>query len=392
MARPVVRIATIGVAIGIAMIILSSAVVRGFQQEVRDLVIGFGSHVRIVAADQGRAQGTAPIDPQTVDYEKILAVSGVRHVQRFGTLPGILQVDDNVKGVVFKGYASDFDSAFFVRRVVDGRLPRFGLDSTAHELMIGEAQARRLGVAINKKVRIYLADPQGGIRPRVFTVTGLYRTGLQEFDDQFVFGDLRQIQQIAGWATTGTPMVGGFEVLLNDYDDLWTASDSIFFATPFDLDVQTIVDQHPELFNWLAMLDLNVELIIALMVFIAIINLASAMLIIMLERARSIGLLKAIGMADRPLVQVFVRLSARIFLRGLFWGNLIGLGLALMQLQTGWIQLDAESYFLSEVPIALEWGRLALIELGVMAVCVGMMAVPALYVARVDPVKALKFD
>lgn len=197
------------------------------------------------------------------------------------------------------------------------------------------------------------------------------------------------MRNLSGWDSTQT---GGYEILLDDYDALWTAQDSVFFLVPFGLDLQSITDQQPELFNWLSMLDMNVELIIALMVFIAIINLASAMLIIMLERARSIGLLKAIGMTDRPLVSIFVRLAGRIFLRGMFWGNVVGLGLAILQQQTGWVKLDAASYYLSEVPVFMEWGALLAIETGVLLVCILVMALPAMYVARIDPVKALKFD
>lgn len=387
MARPVVRIATGGVAVGLAMIILSWSVVRGFQREVQDLVVGFGAHLRVVAPEQGRAQQTAPFDSNALDTARIAALPGVRHVQQFGQIPGILQVNDQVKGVVYKGFGADFDQVFFERRVVEGRLPDFGAEGS--DLMLGVQTAKNLGIELDQKLRLYLADGRGGVRPRVFKVCGLYSTGLQEFDDAYVFGGLHHVRNLSGWDSTQT---GGYEILLDDYDALWTAQDSVFFLVPFGLDLQSITDQQPELFNWLSMLDMNVELIIALMVFIAIINLASAMLIIMLERARSIGLLKAIGMTDRPLVSIFVRLAGRIFLRGMFWGNVVGLGLAILQQQTGWVKLDAESYYLSEVPVFIEWWALLAIETGVLLVCVLVMALPAMYVARIDPVKALKFD
>ena len=387
MARPVVRIATGGVAVGLAMIILSWSVVRGFQREVQDLVVGFGAHLRVVAPEQGRAQQTAPFEINALDVARIAALPGVRHVQQFGQIPGILQVNDQVKGVVYKGFGADFDQVFFERRVVEGRLPDFGAEGS--DLMLGVQTAKNLGIELDQKIRLYLADGRGGVRPRVFKVCGLYSTGLQEFDDAYVFGGLHHVRNLSGWDSTQT---GGYEILLDDYDALWTAQDSVFFLVPFGLDLQSITDQQPELFNWLSMLDMNVELIIALMVFIAIINLASAMLIIMLERARSIGLLKAIGMTDRPLVSIFVRLAGRIFLRGMFWGNVVGLGLAILQQQTGWVKLDAASYYLSEVPVFIEWGALLAIETGVLLVCVLVMALPAMYVARIDPVKALKFD
>ena len=186
--------------------------------------------------------------------------------------------------------------------------------------------------------------------------------------------------------------VGGFELRVEDYGSLWTMADSLFFAVPYALDVRSVVDDHPELFQWLAMLDLNVELIIGLMLLIAILNMASALLLLMLERTRSIGLLKALGMADAPLMSVFVRIAVRILLRGLLWGNAIGFGLALLQQQKGWITLDARSYYLSTVPIHLDLGQIAMVEAGVLVACALAMFLPARYISRLKPVESLRFD
>jgi lipoprotein-releasing system permease protein len=361
-----------------------------------------------------------------------------------------------------------------------GRLPAFDAADAAMEILVSAIHARELGLVPDRKVRLLLADARGEIRPRVFTVTGVYETGLQEFDAEFVFCGLHHLQALSGWgiaarmlvsdrmvddgpavrcaevtATGGSdrlryewtgvdwkgkgphPLtglgeamvvvsdgggtvpdtawvvwddglseapevrtaggssghyVGGFEMRVEDYASLWTIADSVFFAVPYDLDVRSVVDDHPEMFQWLAMLDLNVELIIGLMVLIAILNMASALLLLMLERTRSIGLLKALGMADRPLMGVFVRLAVRILLRGLAWGNALGFGLALFQQSTGLVKLDAASYYLSEVPIALDLSRIALVECGILAVCALAMFVPARYISRLDPVESLRFD
>jgi lipoprotein-releasing system permease protein len=186
--------------------------------------------------------------------------------------------------------------------------------------------------------------------------------------------------------------IGGVEIRVDDYEGIWTVADSLFFAVPYDLDVRSVVDDHPEMFQWLAMLDLNVELIIGLMVLIAILNMASALLLLMLERTRSIGLLKALGMADGPLMGVFVRLAVRILLRGLLWGNLLGFGLALVQQYTGIITLDARSYYLSTVPIELDLVRIAKVEFGILCVCAVAMFLPARYISRLNPVESLRFD
>ena len=478
-ARPVVRIAEGGVAVGVALIIMSLAIVQGFQRDVRELVVGFGAHLRVVAADQGRAQGTDRVAWADVDTAALRAVQGVEHVQAFAQRPAILETGEEVDGVVVKGLGPDADPEFLGRALRAGVLPKWMPEGTAMELLVSEIQARALGLDLGQRVRLLLADARGELRPRVFTVVGLYETGLQEFDGEFVFCALHHLQELSGWGIkarirvsdalvgdvpglreidvvatggqdrlrytwTGTDWrgsgphallgqgsaqvvvsdggetvpdtawvtwdasgerpevrlaggssgryVGGFELRVKDYDALWTISDSVFFAVPYDLDVRSVVDDHPEMFQWLAMLDLNVELIIGLMVLIAILNMASALLLLMLERTRSIGLLKAVGMADGPLMGVFVRLAVRILLRGLAWGNALGFGLALLQRETGWIALDARSYYLSTVPIEIDLARIATVELGILIVCALAMVLPARYISRLDPVESLRFD
>ena len=479
-ARPVVRIAEGGVAVGVALIILSLAIVQGFQRDVRELVVGFGAHLRVVAADQARTQGTDRVAWADVDTARLRAIPGIRHVQAFAQRPGILETAEEVEGIVIKGLGVDADTAFLATRLTEGRLPDFSVDPGSDDLLVSAVQARELGLEVGRRVRLLLADARGDMRPRVFTICGLYATGLQEFDAEYVFCGLHHLQQLSGWgirarmqvgavadelsgveavqvlatggqdrltyAWTGVPWrgagphvltgsgearvvvgdggktlpdtawvrwmdghgmpppdirlaggsddryVGGFELRVADYSALWTVSDSLFFAVPYDLDVRSVVDDNPELFQWLAMLDLNVELIIGLMLLIAILNMASALLLLMLERTRSIGLMKALGMADAPLMRVFVRLAVRILFRGLLWGNVIGFGLAWLQLQTGWITLDARSYYLSAVPIHLDLVRIATVELGILLACAAAMFLPARYISRLRPVESLRFD
>lgn len=479
-ARPVVRIAEGGVAVGVALIILSLAIVQGFQRDVRELVVGFGAHLRVVAADQGRTQGTDRVAWADVDTARLRAIPGIDHVQGFAQRPGILETAEEVEGIVIKGLGADADTAFLARRLVEGRLPHFRKDAGTEDLLVSAIQARELGLEVGQRVRLLLADARGDMRPRVFTICGLYATGLQEFDAEYVFCGLHHLQQLSGWGIrarmqvvdladdlpgveaiqvlatggrdrliytwTGVPWtgagphilsgsgqaqvvvgdggqtlpdtawvrwmdghgmpppeiqlaggtddryVGGFELRVADYGALWAVSDSLFFAVPYDLDVRSVVDDHPELFQWLAMLDLNVELIIGLMLLIAILNMASALLLLMLERTRSIGMMKALGMADAPLMQVFVRLAVRILFRGLFWGNVVGFGLAFLQMKTGWIALDARSYYLSTVPIHLDLMRIASVELGILLACAVAMFLPARFISRLRPVESLRFD
>lgn len=492
-ARPVVRMAQGGVAIGVALIILSLAIVQGFQRDVRDLVVGFGAHLSVVAGDQGRSQGTGRVAMDAVDVERLETIPGVRHVQAFAQRPAILETRDEVDGVIVKGLGSDADPAFLANNLKAGQMPCFAgdcADSLAMDLLVSTELGSGLGLELGDRVRLLLADARGVLRPRVFRVCGLYATGLQEFDSEYVFCNLAQLQALSGWGIaarlrveelepldgddarpsgvrtvtaaatggagtlvyqwdqpgwrgkgphqlegaqgsarlvvsdggetvpdtawlewsavpeteiSGWPTIrtsgrseqaycGGFEIMVDQYAALWTVADSVFFAVPYDLDIRSVVDDHPEMFQWLSMLDLNVELIIGLMVLIAILNMASALLLLMLERTRSIGLLKALGMQDGPLMGVFVRLAVRILLRGLAWGNAIGFGLALLQQQTGLVSLDARSYYLSTVPIDLDLLRIAQVEAGILLVCALAMFLPARYISRLDPVESLRFD
>lgn len=480
-ARPVVRIAEGGVAVGVALIILSLAIVQGFQRDVRDLVVGFGSHLRVVAADQGRTQGTDRVAWAMVDTARLRDLQGVEQVQAFAQRPAILETAEEVEGVIVKGLGADADTAFLAQRLVAGRLPDFHPDADTMDLLVSSIHARELGLEPGRRVRLLLANAKGDMRPRVFTVCGVYGTGLQEFDAEYVFCGMHHLQQLSGWGIAarlqvsdpvvddlpgvryvkamasggqarldyrwtgvdwrgpgphplegsgsarlvvtdggetlpdtawidwidghGMPpptvrlaggthdrYIGGIELRVADYASLWTLADSVFFAVPFTLDVRSVVDDHPELFQWLAMLDLNVELIIGLMLLIAILNMASALLLLMLERTRSIGLMKALGMPDAPLMAVFVRLAVRILVRGLLWGNAIGFGIALLQLQTGWITLDARSYYLSTVPIHLDLVRIVMVEAGILVACALAMFLPARYISRLDPVESLRFD
>ena len=480
-ARPVVRIAEGGVAVGVALIILSLAIVQGFQRDVRELVVGFGAHLRVVAADQGRTQGTDRVAWEDIDTARLRSIPGVEQVQAFAQRPAILETAEEVEGVLVKGLGMDADTAFLSDRLQRGRLPDFSPESESMDLLVSSIHARELGLDIGQRVRLLLANPKGEMRPRVFTVCGVYATGLQEFDAEYVFSGMHHLQQLSGWGIaarlqvsdpvvdeqsgvryvqaaanggrnrlqfqwkgvewrgpgphplegsgsarlvvsdggetlpdtawidwgddsemtgptirlaggTSDRYIGGVEIRVRDYGALWTLSDSVFFVVPYDLDVRSVVDDHPELFQWLAMLDLNVELIIGLMLMIAILNMASALLLLMLERTRSIGLMKALGMPDAPLMAVFVRLAVRILVRGLLWGNAIGFGLAMLQMQTGWIALDARSYYLSTVPIHLDVVRIAMVEAGILLACALAMFLPARYISRLDPVESLRFD
>jgi lipoprotein-releasing system permease protein len=487
LSRPVVTIATWGVAVGIALMIIAIAIVTGFQQEVREKVIGFGAHFQIVNADQSFNKESSRLEIQQDFYPSLNDAPGIRHIQLFATKPGIMETDENLQGVVIKGVGTDFDWSFFTPKITVGSPLQIGTSGGENQLMISEFTANRLDLSQGDKVTLYFVLKEGDIRPRNFVVTTLYNTGLKEFDEQFVFVDIAHIQRINQWGIeaqialldscgadfvtvqglgfggqdelryswnaelagggphlitmqrNGLPVLdtsftlivddgirslpdtahmrifkapndscyrsesstsggswkyytGGFEVLIDDYSQLHEMDDSVFYQVPYYLDVLNVTDRNPEIFSWLEMLDLNVDLIIYLMILIAVVNMTSALLIIILERTNMIGMLKAFGMRDRLVVFIFIRHAARIIGRGMLYGNVLGFGLCLLQKYTGLVSLDPETYYVDAVPVKFDLPYLFQIEAITFLVCVFMMLLPALYVAKITPVKAIRFD
>lgn len=485
LSKPVVFIATAGVAIGVALMIVSVAIVTGFQREVRGKVIGFGAHFQIVNTEQTYNRESSRLEIKQDFYPGMADMEGVRHIQVFATKPGIMETRDDLQGCIIKGVGEDFDWSFFEDKIVEGEPLDLSTEGASPDLMISEWTSRRMKIGIGDKVTLYFVLEEGDIRPRNFEVTTIYSTGLKEFDEQFVFVDIAHIQRINQWGieaqllvsdscedgsivleafgfggrgdlrydwpgtdlvgkgphrvqalgdTTFTVVVhdrdrslpdtasahirfaspgsipcfytveiettggsskyyaGGFEVLIDRYEDLIPMGDVLFYEVPYYLQVQNVADRNPEIFSWLEMLDLNVDLIIYMMILIAVVNMTSALLIIILERTNMIGMLKAFGMRDRDVVLVFVRHAARIIGMGMLIGNIIGFGLGFLQHQTKVVSLNPESYYVNTVPIEFNWSYLLQVELVTFIICVLFMLLPALYVAKIDPVKAIRFD
>lgn len=485
LSKPVVFIATAGVAIGVALMIVSVAIVTGFQREVREKVIGFGAHFQIVNTEQTYNRESSRLEIDQDFYPELSDMEGVRHIQIFATKPGIMETRDDLQGCIIKGIGEDFDWSFFEDKILEGEALNLHTEGASSDLMISQWTSKRMQIGIGDKVTLYFVLEEGDIRPRNFTVTTIYSTGLKEFDEQFVFIDIAHIQRINQWGieaqllvsdscksgtvgieafgfggrgdlrynwpgtdlkgkgphqvslkgdTTFTVIVhdrdrslpdtaivrfhyaspdsipcsyrtesmttggssrfyaGGFEVLIDRYEDLIPMSDELFYKVPYYLQVQNVADRNPEIFSWLEMLDLNVDLIIYMMILIAVVNMTSALLIIILERTNMIGMLKAFGMRDRDVVLVFVRHAARIIGLGMLIGNLTGFGLAFLQQQTGLVGLNPESYYVNKVPIEFNWLYIFQVELVTFVICTLFMLLPALYVAKIEPVKAIRFD
>jgi lipoprotein-releasing system permease protein len=471
--RPVVRIATVGVAIGMALIVVATSIVHGFQQEVKELVVGFGSDIQVLNADYDNQK----IIRQPATEAELSELEGVRAVHPFYTLPGIIESQSGVKGVVAKGLNEETTQAFLERFMVDG-----DLDLGADGAVLSVHQAQRLELEAGDRFTVYLVGGPNGVRPRNFKLTGTYRTGLLEYDQEFMFLPAAWVQEAAGWGLEMQVLAEGESVELRSYGSrtapvyqwhrrsesgsweptrdvvgatasivpeagaefmvtavgrdanerlvpdsirlyaadstwawerlggswaaaasglevyvepgaaLWDVEARVYDALPIGWRTETVLQQAPEMFTWLGMLDLNVEIIIGLMVLISVINMTSALLILILERRPMVGMLKALGMPDAQVMRVFFWQAVRIIGRGFVWGNVVGLALVALQSSTGWVALNPEAYYLDVVPVRVDAVYLVGVELLAFGACALMMGLPSLASVRIRPAEALRIN
>lgn len=384
--RPVVRLAISGIALGFSAMIISVAIVKGFKQEIREKVIGFSAHVQISKFDANQSFESSPIEFNTANLSSIAKLEGVRHVQAFATKAGIVRKGSEIEGVIAKGVDSGYDWSFFRKSLRAGAIPVYANSSRSSDILISTVLARKLNLNVSDSLVTYFV--QQPPRARKFKIVGIYETGLEEFDEKFVFCDLAQIRKLNDWNDS---TIGGLEVQLSDFDALDEAAPRIYATTGSDLDVRTIREMYPQIFDWLGLQDINAVVIIILMIIVAGINMIAALLVLILERVGTIGTLKAIGASDASVRNIFLRIAALLISRGLFWGNVVGIGICLLQHYFHWIRLDQDSYYIAYVPIRLLLLDLLWMNLGTLLVCTMMMLVPTLLVTRIRPVRALRF-
>lgn len=384
--RPVVRLAISGIALGFSAMIISVAIVKGFKQEIREKVIGFSAHVQISKFDANQSFESSPIEFNTANLSSIAKLEGVRHVQAFATKAGIVRKGSEIEGVIAKGVDSGYDWSFFRKSLRAGAIPVYANSSRSSDILISTVLARKLNLNVSDSLVTYFV--QQPPRARKFKIVGIYETGLEEFDEKFVFCDLAQIRKLNDWNDS---TIGGLEVQLSDFDALDEAAPRIYATTGSDLDVRTIREMYPQIFDWLGLQDINAVVIIVLMIIVAGINMIAALLVLILERVGTIGTLKAIGASDASVRNIFLRIAALLISRGLFWGNVVGIGICLLQHYFHWIRLDQDSYYIAYVPIRLLPLDLLWMNLGTLLVCTMMMLVPTLLVTRIRPVRALRF-
>ncbi len=394
LSTPSVRIATVGIALGLAVMILSVAIITGFRQEVTDKVTGIGSHIRISNFDSNNTYESKPVLKDSAFVKTLFASGNISAVQAYATKPGIIRTNEQMQGIVLKGYDASFDASFIKKNLVEGRAVNFAQEQRTDSVLISQSTADALLLSVGDKFRTYFFQDKIRIRP--FVVAGIFDTGLSDFDQLFMLCDLRQVQRLNKWEAN---QISGYEVSIKDFDHLEQVAYETYLLAANRLDekgssmmTRHIKELYPQIFGWLEVIDVNVWIILSLMLLVSGVNMISGVLILILERTRTIGILKAMGDPDWNIRKVFLYLSGFIVFRGLLWGNIIGLSIALIQHHFKIIPLDPLNYYVDTVPVNLDFLHLLMLNLGTFVVIVAMMLIPSFLITKISPIKSIQFD
>lgn len=386
--RPLVRIATYTIALGVVVMIMAVSILRGFQKQITDKVVGFGSHITIHSYGWVNDYDEIPLSIDNATLSRLASLPGVKRVQPYAYKGGMLKTDDQIQGIIFKGVDTAFDTSFFAPNIVKGRLPHLDDSTVSNEIIISQRMAARLMLDTGDKARSYFWMGTN-YRARAFNIVGIYNTDLAEFDDHYVVGDLAQIQKLNDW---NDGQVAGYEILINDFDKLDDILSEVKLATPPDVAVFSIREQQPSMFAWLDLLNSNIVLILVIMAVVCAASIVSALLIMIFEKISMIGILKTLGATNKSIRNIFLIKATRIVGMGVVIGGVIALVLSLLQVNLHIIRLDTESYSMSFVPVDINlWYYLA-ICLGAVIVCLAALLLPSTYISHIDPAKTVRVE
>lgn len=386
--RPIIRIAIFGITLGMAVVLTAVCVVTGFQKEIRDKVSGFGSHIQISAYDNNESYEPSPIALDQEFIPLVKNIPGITHVQAYATKAGILKANKESEGIVVKGVGPDFDPGFFRSCLEEGVIPSFEGKKENKAIVISRLTAGRMKLRLGDTVPVFFIQEQKQ-RVKSLVISGIYNTGMSgQFDDVLALADLGLVQDMNGWDSS---MAGGFEVSVKDFAQLERLTELVNEQVGFDLRAYSIRQIYQTIFSWLDAQDINAILLIVLIILVCCINMISALLILILERTGMIGILKAVGATNISMQKIFLYNAFYLVGSGFLLGNLVGIGFCVLQQQFGFLSLDPESYFLSQVPIHLDWVFISILDAGALLFCMMMLLLPSLMVTRITPVRAIRF-
>ena len=385
-ARPIIRISVISVALGVCVMIWAFAITSGFRKEIREKVVGFAGHIEIHYFDNNISYEKQSIRTDSVNLEEIARLKEVADLQPDIHKAGIIQKEDVIEGVVFKGVSASFPFPFFQKHLVRGRLPVYEDSITSNDILLSESMARKLRLDTGDKIRVFFV--QQPVRQRSFRICGLYNTGLSSYDNNLAVCDIKHLQKLNGWEANE---VDGIEVMLHDFRQMESAKEKINALLPYDWIAETAKERHRNLFDWMDLFDQNILVLVILITIVVCITLISTQLTLVLEQTSNIGILQTLGASNNLIRNVFLTISGKILLQGLLWGNGIALAVCFLQNKTHLIRLNPENYFVDYVPMLCQWQHLLGINLFVWLVTMLVLILPTHYITtRIRTVEAIR--
>ncbi|MDC3104924.1 ABC transporter permease [bacterium] len=385
--RPIIRIAILAIALSVAVMILSVFILSGFKSNISNKVFGFGGHINISKFSYNQSYENDPINFNSEMLTEIELMDFVDNVQTYATKAGVIKKNNEILGIVLKGVDQRYNWNFFNENLISGNVPLYNDSITENTILISKNISSKLKLNVGDEILMYFMEKP--VRVRKFIISGIYKTGLSEFDDITVIGDLKHIQKLNNWNLN---QIGGYEISINNFKNIEIYTSLIDESIDYDLKALSINDKYPQIFDWLRLQDFNVLIILILMLIVGGVNMITSLLIIILEKSRLIGMLKAIGASDWNIRHIFIYNSLQIILGGLFWGNLIAVSLSLLQIRFNFLKLDEAIYFMDFVPINIELFSLFLINLGTIIICYLILVIPSAVIAKISPAKSIKFE
>lgn len=387
---PIIKIAIVAVVLSVVMILISVATGTGLQLKIRDKITSFTGHITLTNFDNNRSEVTlTPIELQQTFYPDFSEVPEVQSIHPVATKAGVIRTNETFEGILFKGVNADYHWDFLKEYLVEGNLPVYTSDGMTNEVIISEYLANRLQLKVGDKIQTYFMKADESEMPfvRGFELVGIYNSGMEQFDHNLMIGDLKHIQRMNRWKDN---KIGAFEIIVTDFDRIAQISDEVYAHVPSEINAVPITDKFYNIFDWLKLFDTNIYIILILMIIVATINMIVALLVLILERTQMIGILKSYGVNNWTIRKIFLYQATYILINGLFWGNLIGIGLLYIQDYFGLITLDPSQYYVKEAPVNINWLYILIINIVFVLICYVIMIIPSKIITSINPVKSMK--
>jgi lipoprotein-releasing system permease protein len=384
----VARIGVAGIALGLAVMIVSFAIMGGYKEKIYQKIFSFGAHLQVSYFEVNDSFTENPISTKSKLYQQYKKrIPEVAHIQVYSHKAALLKTESEVQGVMLKGVGRDFNQAAFQPNMVEGKQVTFADTSYSRNLVISRKLANQLNLKLKDDVFLYFV--QTPPRVRKLTISGIYETGMEEFDESIALCDIALLQRLNNWEPH---QVGGFEILLKDFNRLESGAEQVFNLMDFYMQVVPITDRYIQIFDWLSLINQNVVIFLTLILFVACFNMVAILLILIMERTQMIGLLKALGSRDQQVRRIFMLSGMRLVGEGMLWGNAVGLGLCALQYYFELIPLDPEAYYINTVPIHWDFPLILLLNVSVFVLVTLILLIPTAIISRIQPVKALRFS